>query len=79
MCLTPNQEVKARKERKCDHCREVISKGEIYITRSGVEPGEGFWRYSVHPECDAATKDWNCDDWENSCGIVFIRGTDEEK
>lgn len=79
ICLSGNREVRARKDRKCDHCNEWIRKCELYITRSGVEPGEGFWRYNVHPECDKATQHWKQWDWEDSAGVIYIRGTEHEK
>lgn len=45
--------VKARKRIRCDLCGELIEVGDTKDVRSGVEPGEGFWKMNMHPECHA--------------------------
>jgi hypothetical protein len=48
--------VKARKRTRCDLCGELIEAGDMKDVRSGVVPGEGFWKMNMHPECHAYEK-----------------------
>lgn len=48
--------VKARKRTWCCLCGERIEIGDLKDVRSGIEPGEGFWKMNMHPECHAYEK-----------------------
>ena len=64
---------KARKAHACTWCSELIEPGQHYETWSGVEPGQGFWRVMVHPECHNQSED--DEDWE--WAGQYKRGTGE--
>lgn len=68
-CLL-DKRTKARKQHRCLCCNQLILKGEVYHTRTGVEEGEGFFTMRMHLECANATSDWTTDDWE-----TFSAGT----
>lgn len=55
---------KPRKIQACYLCGQKIDKGELCERWSGVTPGDGWWTSHAHPECYAATSEWNYDDWE---------------
>lgn len=48
--LSSKDGVKARKNKRCTLCGELISVGELKDVRSGVDFGD-FWTMHMHPEC----------------------------
>lgn len=73
-CLESKSGVTARKPHRCDLCGEKIHIGTTHDTRTGVSPGDGFWKMRMHPECHryeehGRRKNWKGDmvrvvDWE---------------
>ena len=53
----------ARKARPCNVCTQTIERGEVYHLVMSVNE-DGFHRFAMHPECDAATSDLDETDWE---------------
>jgi hypothetical protein len=69
----------ARKDHACYFCGEPIQKGEEYLERKGVCPGEGWWSMRMHQECRDVSLNWEDQDFENFEPGSLIRGSDELK
>lgn len=54
--LSARDGVRARKRVECRLCGEWIEVGDMKDVRSGVIPGDGFWKMHMHPECHAYEK-----------------------
>ena len=50
--LRSNQ-VRCRKDHRCDWCGEIINKGDLAQSRAGIHFGE-FYSGHQHPECHKA-------------------------
>lgn len=64
VCLETNRTSRARKAHRCSVCDARIEPGEEQVTRAGVQPGEGYVRMHMHPECERYSDKWTNEDWE---------------
>jgi len=55
--------VVARKRYRCWFCNQTIEVGERHLKRVGADE-DGIWTMRMHPECEAATSNWDQDDYE---------------
>ncbi len=62
-CLQNNPACRPRKPHRCYLCCQWIAIKEVCVKRVCVNE-DGFWTGYMHPECDAATYDWDGGDWE---------------
>lgn len=63
---------KARRDYRCDWCREPIEKGTQYVCVKGIDMGKVVTT-RMHGECYRATEDLDEDEeWFN---VVHYRGT----
>jgi hypothetical protein len=54
---------RARKRHQCCLCGEVIEREEQHVARRGISEGVPITS-RMHPECEAATRDWDDETWE---------------
>jgi len=66
----------ARKQYKCDHCTEIIKKGEKHSRQTGIYCGS-WYEIRIHQECQEAIN--NDKYWDPELvGIRYKRGTTKE-
>ena len=66
--------VKARKQHTCCLCGLIIPKGCTYRRRTGIGD-DGWITMPMHVQCEAATHEWSCEDWESDDSWSFRNET----